>query len=151
MVEIENVNVGFVIDAFDSGQAFQHFPDLRPQPRIGHIDMSDLMIGNGKRFRDGRVQQFATVLLPHRHKSGVAKRAIDVDRTVDFGNAVFRQHDNGSSAGARRIGKIAGDRIDFGQRFSDRGMSFIRTEALQVIIQMRQISQCESRIIFGHH
>ena len=112
--------------------------------------MSDLMIGNGKRFRDGRVQQFATVLLPHRHKSGVAKRAIDVDRTVDFGNAVFRQHDNGSSAGARRIGKIAGDRIDFGQRFSDRGMGFIRTEALQIIIQMGQIGQCEGRIILGH-
>lgn len=34
---------------------------------------------------------------------------------VDFGNPVFRQDDDRTSAGACAIGKIAGNGVDFGE------------------------------------
>ena len=150
MIEIEDGFIGRIINAFDSRQALQHFPHLRLQPRLRYIDMRDLMVGHGKRFRDRRIQQFAAVLLPHRQKAGVTQRAIDVDRPVDARDAVFGQHDDRASAGARRFRQIAGDRVDLAQGLSDRGMGFVRTETLQVVVQMRQIGQGKGRIVLGH-
>ena len=66
--------------------------------------MRDLMIRNSEGFGDGWIKQFAAILLPNGQKPGISKRPIDMDRTVDFGDAVFGENNDSSTAGARRVG-----------------------------------------------
>jgi len=56
VIEIEAVLVGGVIDTFDSGQALQQVPHLWQRAWVGHIDMSNLMVRDGKRFRGHGVE-----------------------------------------------------------------------------------------------
>ena len=42
---------------------------------------------DGEGFRDHRVQYFGAILLPHCDKSSVTQGAVDMDRTIHFGDA----------------------------------------------------------------
>ena len=51
---------------------------------------------------------------------------------------------------ARGIGKIASNSVDIDQRLSNRRMSLVRSEALQIVIEMRKIDERQRWIMVGH-
>ena len=68
-----------------------------------------------------------------------AQRAIDVDRSGDRGDAVFRDDDDGRVVAAGIVDQFAAQRVHLGQRWADIGI--VWTEPLQVVVEVRQVDQ----------
>ena len=112
--------------------------------------MRDLVIRQRESARRHRVEQLATVLFADHQQARIAQGPVDVNGTIDRGDAVFGEDHDGPAGRARRVGKIARNRVDIGQRLPNRRMIPVRTEALQVIVKMRKIGERQRRIVLGH-
>ena len=102
------------------------------------------MVRDRKGLRGPGVEQFTAELLADGEQFRAPQRAIDMDRAVHGRHAVFREHDDASAIPLRVRNDLAADAIHGSEVGCDRGM--VRPDALQTVIQMRQIDQRERRL-----
>src|SRR5690606_29090872 len=85
-------------DAFDAVQPFEQRADARNVLFALHVDVSELVIGDGKRATGTRIELLESQLFTHADVPVLSQQAIDVDGSSDLGDAVFREHDHAHAA-----------------------------------------------------
>ena len=104
-----------------------------------HIDVGDLVIGDGERLAGAGVERVGAELIADREQPGLAQHAIDVHRTRYRHEPVFRQHDDAPAALAAMRDQPAADRVDRAHVLAD--ARIVGAEALQVVIEVRQVDR----------
>ena len=101
------------------------------------------MVGDREGARLRHVEDLAAVLEPHADQAGLAQRAIDMDRRRDRRDAVFGEHDHARAVARRIVDEVARDRVDLGEALGD--PRIVGPEALQVVVEMRQVDERQGR------
>ena len=140
---------GLVEHALDAGQGTQQVGHLVDQLRPGHVDVRDLVIGERERIGCAGIKLIAPKFITHPQPAGLTQRAIDMHRPRDRSDAVLRKRNHMHSAAPRSIDQLAADFVHLGHVAHNGRMR--RTEALQVVIQMRQIHQRQCRLMLLQH
>ena len=114
--------------------------------------MGDLVIGHREGGARARIEDLAAELLgPHRDEPCLAQRAVDVHGIGHGRDAVFGHHDHLAAARGRVVDQRAAHGVDLAQVLLHARVREIRAEALQVVVEMRQIGERERRIARLHH
>src|SRR4030095_4526657 len=117
----------------------QHVAHLPLDAGIVEINVSNLMIGHGKRAARTAVEQFQSQLLPDGYPTMLAQHSIEVNGGIDRGDAVLRDNHHSHGALAKKRHKCTDNGIDDPHVVPDGRME--RTEALQIVIKMREVNE----------
>ena len=79
---------------FDAGGALQQLADGLQLRAIVHVDMRDLVIGDGERAAGAGVEQLASELDADTDQPVLAEYPVDVDGLGYVADPVFGQHDH---------------------------------------------------------
>ena len=101
------------------------------------------MIRYGEHFAGTCIEQFQAELLLDRQPSLFAEMAVQMNRPIRFCDAVFGKNDRLHIACFVKLHQITHDLIDHVEIGTDGRI--IRAEALEIIIQVRQINGGERR------
>src|SRR6266705_7149469 len=107
--------------------------------------MGNLLLGHRKSLGCTRVQQLPTEFLAHRQEAGVAQHTVDVHWAAHLGDPILGKHDDVRAILLHMLYEFAAEGIDSVYIVPDRRM--VGTEALQVVIEMRQIDQGEDWLV----
>jgi len=111
--------------------------------------MRDLVIGERERIGRTGIQLLAADLVAHAQPAGLAQCAIDVHRIGNLRDAVFRQGDDVRAGTLRHFDQFAADVIH--ELHVPGNVRMVGTEALQVVIEVRQVDECQRRAVFLEH
>lgn len=106
-----------------------------------HVDVGELVVGDGEGPGGHRVQVFHAVLGVDLQEARPAQGTVDVDGAVDAGDAVFGERDDGTSLGAG-VGQQRGHGpVEVGG--GPVGAGVVGAEALEVVVEVRQVAEGE--------
>ena len=91
--------------------------------------------------RGALIRHLEPELIFNRNPPLLTKNAVQVNRTIHFGDAVFRDDRDFDFALFQKGDQIADECIELLKIGRDRGM--IRSELLQIVIKVRQINQSQ--------
>ena len=147
MIEIDGPSLVCGVHLCDPRRFPESLDDHVLHKPLVHVNVRDLMIGNGKCLRSAGVEQFSASLDAEREKIHLAKDAIDVDRRSNSGDAVFAENDDARVPFGKVCDQSANLEIDFAQIFRNGRIG--RAKALQVVVEVGQVDERQRRIAFA--
>ena len=116
---------------------------LGHQFRAGYIDVRELVVRHGESVRGPRIELFTTSLDPYLQPAGLAQLAVDVYRPRYLGDPVLGQRHYVRAERPGLFDERPAQRIHGRDLRGDARM--VWTEALQVVVQVRQVDERERR------
>ena len=113
--------------------------------------MRHLVVGERERARRPGVQQLAAELEPDLDQPGRAQGPVDVHGIADRRDAVLRDDDDAGAIPLRLLDQLAAEAVDLLQVLLQAGLFEVGAEALQVVVEVRQIAQGQRRLARGAH
>lgn len=99
--------------------------------------MSELVVGNGKRFGLARDQSFSKRSRSNAQETGLSKNLVDVNGAADRGQPILGYNDDGGADLFRCIDNRSRTSVDFGNT-----IGVMLGQSLKVIVEVGQIGQC---------
>ena len=114
--------------------------------------MGDLVVGDGEDFAGAGVEEFEAEFVFDGEPAFFAEAAVEVDGCVDVGDAVFGEEDGLDAVLFEEGDEVGGDGVDaleigFDRRTRQAGAW--RSQALEVVVQMREVDEGKGGLVFG--
>ena len=103
--------------------------------------MRDLVVDDGEGLRVERVEREAAVLGLEFEPAMSTEDLVQRDGPVDGSDSVFRDDEDFDATGFEEFGEVTDELIDFAARLIAARVG--RTEALEIIVEVRQVDQAE--------
>jgi hypothetical protein len=129
----------------DARRGEQGLADVFADRRVEDDDVRDLMVDDGEGFRIKDVEGLAAVLGLDLDPAVRAQDLVQRDGAVDGGDGVFGDDEHLDAAGFEEFGQVADEDV----HVPSRGVAarVVRTEALEVVIKVREVDQAEVRLL----
>ncbi len=148
MVEAQGGLLSAVENLGDAGLRFEQGANFFFQRGVVEIYMRDLVVGNSEGFAGAAIEQFEAELIFDGEPMVLAQEAVHVDGSINRSDAVFGEEQDLHGALLEKVDQVADDGIDLPKVLRDGRV--IGAEALEVVIEVRQINQAQAwgRIYF---
>ena len=111
----------------------------REERAIVHVDVRDLMVGDGENLARATIHQLPPEFVFDRDPAARAKYAIERNRALHRGDPIFRKHDGADAALRIKIDQAARHAVD--RAIVGRQARIVGSETLEIVVEVRQVNE----------